>query len=186
MTFVLSVATSGWQWRWQDGLCTTVMRLCACRTLWLSLFPQRLILSRFGRFVIHDSLIATPTRYSLIHGVVCTLGARTAHKLGAQANRKLGARAAHKLGAQANRNLGARAARKLGAQANRKLGERAAGPQRFADSTSSACMNKPRQRLHLNSKHGMHRFRILSTAKQPEHYAHAVPCVYRFSLNGSS
>ncbi len=60
----------------------------------VSLFPQRLILSRFGCFVIHDSLIATPTRHSLISGVVCTLGTRAAHKLGARAARKLGARAA--------------------------------------------------------------------------------------------
>ena len=146
MTFVLSVATSGWQWRQQDRLCTTARTLCACRTLWVSLFPQRLILSRFGCFVIHDSLVATPTRHSLISGVVCTLGAQAAHKLGA----------------------------------------RAAGPQRFTDSISGFCISWSMQRLHLNSKHGMHRFRILSTAKQPGRYAHAVPCRYRCSLNGSS
>ena len=34
--------------------------------------PQRLILSRFGRFVIPDSLVAIPTRYSLTIAVVCT------------------------------------------------------------------------------------------------------------------
>ena len=52
--------------------------LCARRTLWISLFPQRVILTRFGRFVIHDSLVATPTRHSLISGVACELAARVA------------------------------------------------------------------------------------------------------------
>ena len=71
-----------------------VETLGACRPLWVLLFPQRVILTRFGHFVIHDSLVATPTRYSLISGVVCMLGAQAARKLEARADRKLGARAA--------------------------------------------------------------------------------------------
>ena len=55
-----------------------VETLGACRPLWVSLFPQRVILTRFGRFVIHDSLVATPTRHSLISGVACELAARAA------------------------------------------------------------------------------------------------------------
>ena len=55
-----------------------VETLGACRPLWVSLFPQRVILTRFGRFVIHDSLVAILTRYSLTIGVACKLGARAA------------------------------------------------------------------------------------------------------------
>ena len=54
-----------------------VETLGACRPLWVLLFPQRVILTRFGRFVIHDSLAATPTSYSLISGVACELAARS-------------------------------------------------------------------------------------------------------------
>ncbi len=43
-------------------------------------FPQRVILTRFGRFVIHDSLVAIPRppRHSLISGVADKVAARAA------------------------------------------------------------------------------------------------------------
>src|SRR5690606_24044835 len=53
-----------------------VILICACRTLLVSLLPQRVILTQFGRYVIHDSLVATLTRYSLINDAVCESVAR--------------------------------------------------------------------------------------------------------------
>src|SRR5690554_2271957 len=45
--------------------------MCACRTLLVSLFPQRVILTRFGATSSMTPLVAIPTRYSLISDVVC-------------------------------------------------------------------------------------------------------------------
>src|SRR5690554_754615 len=45
--------------------------ICAWRTLFVSLFPQRVILTRFGAAPSVAPLVATLTRYSLINGVVC-------------------------------------------------------------------------------------------------------------------
>src|SRR5690606_2096421 len=45
--------------------------ICAGRILLVSLFPQRVILTRFGATPSLALLVATPTRYSLIIGVVC-------------------------------------------------------------------------------------------------------------------
>src|SRR5690554_1186090 len=109
--------------------------ICACRTLLVSLFPQRVILTRFGAAPSLAPLVATPTRYSLIIGVVCEF---------------------------------------FGAN------------QGWRSPAVEPCTSWPCQRLRLNLKYEMHIFGIFNRTKSSERYAHAVPCWYRFSLNGSS
>src|SRR5690554_3621125 len=47
----------------------------SARIVPVEIFSRRVILTRFGRCVIHDSLAATPARYSLSSDIVCRFGA---------------------------------------------------------------------------------------------------------------